>query len=145
MLLLIRNTEGQPAPNMDRLVHAYGAESSDSSETAVEQSSQAEESSTRIRHSKSTTQSIRHEYHDRSSLTFDSVDPPNTKRPTNLVLFPVKLFDMLNLVENDGLSHIISWQPHGRCFVIRKPQELKTVLLTYMPGITEIRSFERQV
>jgi hypothetical protein len=27
---------------------------------------------------------------------------------------------MLNELKSDGLDHIISWQPHGRCFVVHK-------------------------
>ena len=34
--------------------------------------------------------------------------------------FPVKLHFMLNELEADGLSHIVSWQPHGRCFLVHK-------------------------
>jgi HSF-type DNA-binding len=34
--------------------------------------------------------------------------------------FPVKLHFMLNELKSDGLDHIISWQPHGRCFVVHK-------------------------
>lgn len=32
--------------------------------------------------------------------------------------FPVRLHYMLNEIEKDGLGHIVSWQPHGRCFVV---------------------------
>jgi hypothetical protein len=32
--------------------------------------------------------------------------------------FPVKLHYMLSDVERDGLSHIISWAPHGRSFAL---------------------------
>ena len=34
--------------------------------------------------------------------------------------FPVTLHFMLNELKSDGLDHIISWQPHGRCFVVHK-------------------------
>jgi HSF-type DNA-binding len=33
--------------------------------------------------------------------------------------FPVKLHCMLSALEKEGLSHIVSWQPHGRCFLVR--------------------------
>jgi HSF-type DNA-binding len=61
------------------------------------------------------------------------------------VSFPVKLFEMLDLAEKDGLSHIISWQPHGRCFVMRTPSQIENVLMRYMPGLKKKRSFQRQV
>lgn len=32
--------------------------------------------------------------------------------------FPTKLYEMLVGVAKEGLQHIVSWQPHGRCFVI---------------------------
>ena len=36
--------------------------------------------------------------------------------------FPVKLHYMLSDMQSDGLDHIIAWQPHGRCFIVHKPQ-----------------------
>lgn len=38
-------------------------------------------------------------------------------------LFPIKLHEVLDEVERDGLDGIISWAPHGRCFVIHEPKE----------------------
>jgi hypothetical protein len=37
--------------------------------------------------------------------------------------FPGRLHKMLRGVEAEGLSHIVSWQPPGRCFVVHKPKE----------------------
>jgi HSF-type DNA-binding len=49
--------------------------------------------------------------------------------------FPVKLHFMLNELESDGLSHIVSWQPHGRCFVVHKQEDfVKTILPMYVRG-----------
>ena len=39
------------------------------------------------------------------------------------VAFPLKLHAVLDQVEADGLGHVMSWSPHGRCFVIHKPKE----------------------
>ena len=39
------------------------------------------------------------------------------------VPFPTKLHEVLEQVEADGFAHIISWQPHGRCFMIHQPKE----------------------
>jgi hypothetical protein len=40
-----------------------------------------------------------------------------------VVPFPVKLCNMLKGVEQEGLEHIVSWQPHGRCFMVHRPKE----------------------
>jgi hypothetical protein len=37
--------------------------------------------------------------------------------------FPVKLHYMLTELETDGMDDIISWQPHGRCFLVHKQQQ----------------------
>jgi hypothetical protein len=37
--------------------------------------------------------------------------------------FPVKLHYMLNELEKDGMDDIVSWQPHGRCFLVHKQRE----------------------
>jgi hypothetical protein len=36
---------------------------------------------------------------------------------------------MLRGVEAEGLSHIVSWKPSGRCFVVHKPIEFVTEIL----------------
>jgi hypothetical protein len=35
--------------------------------------------------------------------------------------FPMKLHAVLEQVEADGFADIVSWQSHGRCFIIHKP------------------------
>jgi hypothetical protein len=47
-------------------------------------------------------------------------DPSVTDRTTgsDYKSFPVQLYSMLREVEGDGLSHIVSWQPHGRAFLV---------------------------
>jgi hypothetical protein len=59
--------------------------------------------------------------------------------------FPERLHDMLEHVEQDGLSHIISWQPHGRCFLVHDP---KAFVATVMPSYfkqSKLTSFQRQL
>lgn len=43
--------------------------------------------------------------------------------------FPVKLHYILSELENDGLDHIISWQPHGRCFIVRNQVDFVNQIL----------------
>jgi len=40
-----------------------------------------------------------------------------------VVPFPVKLYSMLEGVEQEGLDYIVSWQPHGRCFIVHRSKE----------------------
>lgn len=43
--------------------------------------------------------------------------------------FPSKLHFMLSELESDGLSHIVSWQPHGRCFAVHRTDEFVEKIL----------------
>lgn len=43
--------------------------------------------------------------------------------------FPDNLYDLLSAADDEGFDHIVSWQPHGRCFVVRCKQEfIKSVM-----------------
>jgi hypothetical protein len=77
-----------------------------------------------------------HNYHDHSmdpdesdeevdqlAMASEDSDAGQRRRGGVAVAFPIKLHAVLNQVEADGLGNIISWQPHGRCFVIHKPKE----------------------
>jgi HSF-type DNA-binding len=89
------------------------------------------------------TESIgQQEYQDRSQVPFVAGNQSSKKAAA--LAFPAKLFEILDLVEKDGLSRILSWQPHGRCFVIHRPKDLESVLVRYFPGINKARSFQRQ-
>jgi hypothetical protein len=37
--------------------------------------------------------------------------------------FPVKLHFMLSELETDGMADIVSWQPHGRSFLVHKQMQ----------------------
>jgi HSF-type DNA-binding len=43
--------------------------------------------------------------------------------------FPVKLHYMLGELKRDGLDHIVSWQPHGRCFIVHNQKEFEQKIL----------------
>jgi len=43
--------------------------------------------------------------------------------------FPIKLWDLLVSLEAEGLEHIVSWSPHGRCFVVRNQEEFVNTIL----------------
>jgi hypothetical protein len=69
-----------------------------------------------------------HNYHDHANDSdqheeVDQEDPNQRRRGGVSVAFPVKLHAVLDQVEADGLAHVVSWMPHGRCFVIHDPKE----------------------
>lgn len=39
------------------------------------------------------------------------------------VAFPEKLHEMLAQTEEEDLGHVVSWQPHGRCFLVHEKKE----------------------
>ena len=65
---------------------------------------------------------IVHNYHDYANVTKAEAEevPKKRRRGGVTTPFPTKLMETLDKIEADGYSHIISWQPHGRCFVIHK-------------------------
>jgi len=68
---------------------------------------------------------VKHDYHDHAKDAAAGDFSTTTTTPTAAALlsggpgidqsFPMKLHFMLNDIEQDGLAHIVSWQPHGRC------------------------------
>ena len=54
--------------------------------------------------------------------------------------FPLKLHTLLEDVENDPiLSSVIAWQPHGRCFIVRKITEFVNMILQrYVQNVLHI-------
>lgn len=69
-----------------------------------------------------------HNYHDHAydhddSDQEESEDANQRRRGGVSIAFPLKLHQVLDQVEADGLAHVISWQDHGRAFVIHNPKE----------------------
>lgn len=58
--------------------------------------------------------------------------------------FPMKLHEMLKATQEQGMEDIVSWQPHGRCFVVHKPKEF-TELLPRFFKLSKYPSFQRQL
>lgn len=81
----------------------------------------------------------KHNYHDHLN------DPVViTSNGANNPSFPAKLHEMLQKVEADGYSNVVSWQPHGRCFVVHDPTAFKTILPNYFK-LSKLASFQRQL
>ena len=124
--------------------HSLRASSSDKTESATcSRKGDVEEKSgttTHPHHSKKNASHVtKHNYRDRSRDPYTGGNILETlmeklkrgKGGVN-VCFPIKLYDMLYGVEKEGLSDIVSFQPHGRCFVIHKQKEfVKRILPNY--------------
>jgi hypothetical protein len=44
--------------------------------------------------------------------------------------FPVMLHYMLDELEKDGFDDVVSWQPHGRCFLVHKQKQFVEQVLS---------------
>lgn len=89
---------------------------------------------------------VQHHYHDHAKDPV--VDPSLIKHKAKggvITPFPVKLHDMLDRIEADGLAHVVSWQPHGRCFVVHKPKEFVNHVMPHYFKQTKMASFQRQL
>lgn len=98
----------------------------------------------RISKQKSRHQVI-HEYHDHAFDDVESLKSNKERRgPRGGVTtpFPVKLH---NLLEDNLHADIISWQPHGRCFILRNPKEFLAEVMPKYFKQTKLTSFQRQL
>ena len=89
---------------------------------------------------------VQHHYHDHAADP--TIDPSLVKHKAKggvIMPFPVKLHDMLDQIEADGLAHVVSWQPHGRCFVVHKPKEFVNHVMPHYFKQTKMASFQRQL
>jgi hypothetical protein len=87
---------------------------------------------------------IQHHYQDRSSEIDDGTSNSSVRGGV-LLRFPVILHAVLDAVERDGYSEVISWQPHGRCFVIHKPKIFVSSIMQKYFKQTKMTSFQRQL
>jgi len=108
----------------------------------------------------------RHDYHDYGTVTMRDYMIAQLKKNTlskathgngamELVIssrtsrtaipFPTKLHLVLSIADSEGFDHVISWQPHGRCFLIHDHQEFVDKVLPIYFGQTRITSFRRQL
>lgn len=91
-----------------------------------------------------------HDYHDHSrddyDLDVDDSDDANQRRRGGVsVAFPLKLHSVLDQVEVDGLAHVVSWQKHGRSFLIHKPKEFVEQVMPKYFRQSKLTSFQRQL
>ena len=74
----------------------------------------------RIPSSKSSTSSTRRRT---TSTTNKGASVVSARARISSRHFPLQLHDMLNDSEDKGFEDIVSWQPHGRCFVVHRPKD----------------------
>jgi len=92
---------------------------------------------------------MEHEYHDYSNVA---------KVPVHIAVltetrgnggvadpFPTILHKLLSEADRMGFSHIISWQPHGRCFMIHNPREFVHEVVSRYFKLSKLSSFQRQL
>ena len=59
-----------------------------------------------------------------------SGDNQRKPRTNNLEQFPMKLYRMLSVVDDLGLSHVVSWKQHGRSFQVK---DVKAFVSSFLP------------
>lgn len=67
------------------------------------------------------------------------------KRGGVAVPFPMKLHDLLENADKNGLINIVSWSPHGRCFAVHKSREFVASVMPRWFRQTKLTSFQRQL
>lgn len=88
---------------------------------------------------------VEHHYHDHAHDPYERYQGEQHPAKGGVTIpFPIKLHAMLVGVKREGLEDVCSWQPHGRCFVVRKPQEFVELLPRYFK-LTKLASFQRQL
>lgn len=90
---------------------------------------------------------VQHHYHDHGDevpSTEEKLILDSVQQNPLVASFPMKLCMMLEQVEADGNAHIVSWQPHGRCFVVHDSEAFKVLLPKYF-GLSKVSSFQRQL
>lgn len=88
-----------------------------------------------------------HHYRDYATESANINDANRKRKPKGgvTVPFPIKLHEMLDEIEKDGLASVISWQPHGRAFVVHKPKEFVARVLPEYFKQSKFSSFQRQL
>jgi hypothetical protein len=64
-------------------------------------------------------EAVVHVYHDHANEVSENTEESHSGEES----FPYKLHYMLTELETDGMDDIVSWQPHGRCFLVHKQKE----------------------
>lgn len=87
---------------------------------------------------------VMHNYHDHTD-DIDDGSPEPVSRGGVTTPFPIKLHEMLDQIEQDGFGDVISWQPHGRCFVVHKNKQFVDHVMPAYFKQSKFSSFQRQL
>jgi hypothetical protein len=89
----------------------------------------------------------KHNYHDYAKEEPTRLDLDNIKATRGGVQnpFPLVLHNMMEQAEEKGYSDIVSWQIHGRAFLIHKPKEFVAQVLPMFFKHSKLASFQRQL
>ena len=87
---------------------------------------------------------VQHNYHDHANDNRADYQEEHPARGGVVTPFPLKLHEMLDAASANNQEDIVSWQPHGRCFVVHKPKEFVNLLPKYFK-LSKLPSFQRQL
>lgn len=90
---------------------------------------------------------VKHDYEDRCQETeaYSLGDARRHQNQGDCHNFPITLHFMLSDVERGGFSDVVSWQPHGRCFVIHEAKVFVLQILPQWFRQSKFASFQRQL
>lgn len=94
---------------------------------------------------------VRHNYHDHSHdkeqdvlVATGQIDALSARGGV-VTAFPLVLHNLLTFVEEQGLSCIVSWQPHGRAFSVHDTKAFVEQVMPTFFRQSKISSFQRQL
>jgi len=79
------------------------------------------------------------------TVACSSVHKPSKKPHVPRMPFPRMLYEMLKVVEKNEQTDIVSWQPHGRCFLVHKHKKFIKDIMPKLFRQTKYSSFQRQL
>jgi len=95
---------------------------------------------------------VQHNYRDHSQVRDPTQDLLGAERKLRTLQpdrnFPMKLYEMIDQQEENVqgcVEDIVSWQPHGRCFIVHKQMEFVEQILPLWFQQTKFASFQRQL
>lgn len=132
-----------------QMCHKAGEEKADSGKAHAKKSPRGRKKRRRISNASSVdSNTVQHEYHDYSGLSGAPVVLPTLiKKGRGGVssMFPTVLHHMLDDAEKNGFDDVISWQTHGRCFIVHQPKKFVDEVMPKYFRHTRLSSFQRQL